>query len=172
MGESVHADGGTCYHCKCEKCGKLIHLHCDELDGLQSHIRGEHGFEINSMRTVFYGLCDACRLGAEKTPCIRVYNKCDAYAGRLPGGEDEVCISARTGEGTSTLLYAIGQKLGGDLTRMRLCIPYEHTALVERLRREANVLELEYLEDGVRLLAVLRPDLRARVAPFEEGTDG
>ena len=112
------------------------------------------------------------RLGAEKTPCIRVYNKCDAYAGRLPGGEDEVCISARTGEGTSTLLYAIGQKLGGDLTRMRLCIPYEHTALVERLRREANVLELEYLEDGVRLLAVLRPDLRARVAPFEEGTDG
>ena len=23
-----------CFHCKCEKCGKLIHLHCDELDAI------------------------------------------------------------------------------------------------------------------------------------------
>ena len=61
VGEDVHEEGEPCFHCKCEKCGKLIHLHCDELDGLQSHIRGEHGFEINSMRTVFYGLCEDCR---------------------------------------------------------------------------------------------------------------
>ena len=52
------------FHCKCEKCGRLIHLHCEELQGLSEHIRESHGFRINPMRTVFYGLCDECR-GAE-----------------------------------------------------------------------------------------------------------
>jgi GTP-binding protein HflX len=45
-------------------------------------------------------------LGAAQTPCIRVYNKCDAYLGILPHGENVVCISARTGEGTAELLEA------------------------------------------------------------------
>ena len=30
IGEHLHSDGEICFHCKCEKCGKLIHLHCDE----------------------------------------------------------------------------------------------------------------------------------------------
>jgi GTP-binding protein HflX len=107
------------------------------------------------------------RLGAGQTPCIRVYNKCDAFFGRLPSGEDEVCVCARTGEGTQTLLYAIGQKLGNDLTRVQLLIPYDKTALLDPIRREANVLELQYLDSGISVLAVVRPDLRARVKEFE-----
>ena len=112
------------------------------------------------------------RLGAARTPCIRVYNKCDAYFGRLPGGEDEICISARTGEGTKTLLYAIGQKLGNDLTRVQLLIPYDSTSVIDRLRRDANILELDYRDEGVHIVAVVRPDLRARVAGFEVARDG
>ena len=106
-------------------------------------------------------------LGAEQTPCIRVYNKCDLFYGRLPAGEDEVCISARTGEGTQTLLYAIGQKLGRDLTRMHLLLPYNKTQLVEIIRREANLLELSYEENGIRIEAVVRPDLRAKLTDYE-----
>ena len=112
------------------------------------------------------------RLGAEKTPCIRVYNKCDSFFGRLPSGEDEVCVSARTGEGTKTLLYAIGQKLGSELTRVRLLLPYDQAALVDPIRREATVLDLQYLEDGISVLAVVRPDLRARLRPYEVERDG
>ena len=51
-----------CFHCKCESCGKLIHLHCDELVGIQKHIDATHGFAIDPMRTVFYGICADCRL--------------------------------------------------------------------------------------------------------------
>lgn len=51
----------TCFHCVCEKCGKLIHLHCHEVEHLISHIEGNHNFKINGMRTVFYGLCSDCR---------------------------------------------------------------------------------------------------------------
>ena len=112
------------------------------------------------------------RLGAAQTPCIRVYNKCDAYFGRLPGGEDEVCISAKTGEGTKTLLYAIGQKLGGELTRVQLLLPYDQTALLDPIRREANLLDVQYLDEGVSVLAVVRPELRARLREYEVERDG
>jgi Fur family ferric uptake transcriptional regulator len=49
------------FHCKCEKCGRLIHLECDELKQIQSHLLTAHGFAWNSGKTVFYGVCDQCR---------------------------------------------------------------------------------------------------------------
>ena len=52
----------VCYHCKCEKCGKLIHLHCDEVENLKQHMLEHHDFEMNPLRTVFYGLCSECRM--------------------------------------------------------------------------------------------------------------
>jgi GTP-binding protein HflX len=111
------------------------------------------------------------RLGASRTPCLRVYNKCDKFFGRLPGGEAEICVSARTGRGTKPLRSAIGRKLGNDLTRMRLSVPYGEAAILDRLRREANILDLDYREDGVAVTAVVRPDLRARVMAYEVNDD-
>ena len=54
-------EGHHCYHCKCEKCGKLIHLHCHEVEELSQHMMEHHSFELNAMRTVFYGVCSECR---------------------------------------------------------------------------------------------------------------
>ena len=50
------------FHCKCEKCGKLIHLTCDELNAIQVHLLENHGFSWNSGKTTFYGICRECRL--------------------------------------------------------------------------------------------------------------
>lgn len=61
VGEHSHVKHGECYHLKCKKCGKLIHLHCDEINTLMAHISKEHDFEIDNIRTVFYGLCAECR---------------------------------------------------------------------------------------------------------------
>ena len=55
-----HKDPESCFHCRCEKCGRLIHLHCDELKGIQGHLLESHGFKLNPMRTVFYGICEEC----------------------------------------------------------------------------------------------------------------
>ena len=49
------------FHCKCEKCGKLIHLRCDELNEVQLHLMTEHRFKLDPVRTVFYGLCERCQ---------------------------------------------------------------------------------------------------------------
>ena len=54
-------EGHHGYHCKCEKCGKLIHLHCHEVEELSQHMMEHHSFELNAMRTVFYGVCSECR---------------------------------------------------------------------------------------------------------------
>ena len=51
---------GNCYHLKCESCGKLIHLGCEEISSLNEHIMEEHGFRVNPRRTVFYGICEDC----------------------------------------------------------------------------------------------------------------
>lgn len=53
----------TCYHCKCEQCGRIIHLHCNEVENLRQHMIKQHDFKLNSKRTVFYGLCSECSKG-------------------------------------------------------------------------------------------------------------
>ena len=52
-------------------------------------------------------------LGAEKTPILRVYNKCDALEPLtiLPRDRGGVCVSARTGEGMDELLERITKEL-------------------------------------------------------------
>ena len=45
---------------KCEDCGELIHLECDELDEIHRHIYLDHTFKVNIAKTVFYGKCGAC----------------------------------------------------------------------------------------------------------------
>lgn len=50
----------VCFHCKCEGCGKLIHVECGELQSTEEHVRQHHGFAIDPRRTVFYGLCREC----------------------------------------------------------------------------------------------------------------
>lgn len=56
-GEQCHP---VCFHCKCVNCGRLIHLHCEELEKVQAHLAAEHGFRVSLPRTVLYGLCQRC----------------------------------------------------------------------------------------------------------------
>lgn len=48
------------FHLKCEKCGDLIHIDCREITTLGEHINSHHGFKINPLKTVIYGVCEGC----------------------------------------------------------------------------------------------------------------
>ena len=61
IGESETSDYESCYHCKCEKCGKLIHIQCNEIECLSRHMTEHHDFQLDPKRTVFYGICNECR---------------------------------------------------------------------------------------------------------------
>lgn len=67
QGESVcyqyvgeHGDCNQHFHLKCEKCGSLIHMECDEMCQLAHHIKNHHGFSLNPLKTVIYGVCEDC----------------------------------------------------------------------------------------------------------------
>ena len=109
------------------------------------------------------------QLGAEATPCLRVYNKCDAYFGILPHGEDTVCISARSGEGTDLLVRKLSRMLDRGKRHVVLELPYAAAGLLDTLNRSAAVLYTEYTETGVHVEAVVPPELFGKVKPYIPG---
>jgi Fur family ferric uptake transcriptional regulator len=69
----LHQDKSACYqyidngtncrghfHLKCEICGSLIHMDCDFLDEIEGHLLSKHNFQIDMLKTVFYGACKKC----------------------------------------------------------------------------------------------------------------
>ena len=105
-------------------------------------------------------------LGAEHTPCIRVFNKCDRYLGILPRGEGTVCVSARTGEGLAELMAAVSEILNKGKHHAILRIPYQRGELIDLLQREAAVLSMDYAEDCTVVEAVVKPEIWGRVKEF------
>lgn len=53
------------FHLKCVSCGALIHLECAVSQELLSHIRSDHGFRVDSGRSILYGTCEVCVRGRE-----------------------------------------------------------------------------------------------------------
>ena len=47
-------------HLRCLRCGALEHLDCGFIRRMEAHIEKEHGFSLDSGRTVLYGLCGRC----------------------------------------------------------------------------------------------------------------
>ena len=109
------------------------------------------------------------QLGAEQTPCLRVFNKCDLYVGILPHGNDVVCISAKTGEGTDVLAARLSAMLHDGVRETELLLPYADAGVLDVLRRETQILSAEYEDQGIRIRANLTPELCGRYRQFIPG---
>ena len=108
-------------------------------------------------------------LGAEQTPCLRVYNKSDLFWGDIrPHGEDTVNISAKTGEGLPDLLAAIDRTLDKGTRRVMIHLPYDKGGLLDVLYREAKVESVEYAAT-IDIAAVCNPKAIGLVKEYIEG---
>ena len=108
-------------------------------------------------------------LGADQTPRIEVFNKCDLWTGDIrPHGEDRVSISAKTGEGLDELKAAIGRALDNGARRVTIHLPYDKGGLLDRLYQEAKVEQVEYGET-IDVVAVCAPKLIGQLGPLVEG---
>ena len=108
-------------------------------------------------------------LGAEQTPCIRVYNKSDLFWGDIrPHGEMTVNISAKTGEGVPRLLEAIDKALDKGTRRVTLHLPYDKGNLLNILYEDAKVEAVEYGET-IDVVAVCNPRAIGLVKDYIEG---
>ncbi len=108
-------------------------------------------------------------LGAEQTPRIEVFNKCDLWTGDvLPHGEGRVSISARTGAGIPGLLSEIGKVLDNGARRVTIHLPYEKGGLLDKLYLEAKVEKVDYGET-IDVTAICTPKVIGQLGPLVEG---
>ena len=105
-------------------------------------------------------------LGAEQTPRIDVFNKCDKFTGDiLPHGADIVSISAKTGQGLDELLEKIGGRLDTGACRVVLRLPYDQGGVVDMLHRQAKVERVDYGE-AIEVEAVCTPAQLGRLKDY------
>lgn len=105
-------------------------------------------------------------LGAEQTPRIDVFNKCDKFTGDiLPHGADIVSISAKTGQGLDELLEKIGGRLDTGACRAVLRLPYDQGGVVDMLHRQAKVERVGYGE-AIEVEAVCTPVQLGRLKDY------
>lgn len=111
-------------------------------------------------------------LGATDKPILYVFNKCDVSTDaamglvRLAGKENVVAISALDGRGVPDLVdHLESLALGGK----RLCvlmIPNNKQGLIGQLYAASAVEDVEYLDNGVRVVALLDEKLRGRFKEY------
>ncbi|MDO4815735.1 MAG: GTPase HflX [Bacillota bacterium] len=109
------------------------------------------------------------QLGANETPCIRIFNKCDAYMGILPHGEDIVCLSAKSGEGVQELVELLSKILDRGSHHVTLKIPYDKGAVVDLINREASVIKMDYTDEGIEAEVIVPPQVFGKVKQYVPG---
>ena len=108
---------------------------------------------------------------ASSIPELIVFNKVDLLSeedqvtlrGLVPGS---LLISARTGLGFEELEAKIAELLPRPDVEFVGVVPYSRGDLVSRAHLSGKVLELEYVEAGTRLKALVKQDLAAELLQF------
>ncbi len=54
------------FHLICSVCGVVYHTHCPEMEAIFQHVAENHGFAVDTQKTVLYGLCENCQGGKIK----------------------------------------------------------------------------------------------------------
>ena len=107
-------------------------------------------------------------LGASDKPVIYVYNKCDMLD-QIPldtFGEDTVILSGVTGHGTDTLLDLIEETIHRFKKKYTLLIPYASQSSLSSLYDKYNVLNVEYVDDGIAVEVILDEKGRGQYSKF------
>ena len=106
-------------------------------------------------------------IGAGDKEKIVVYNKKDIAPEEPIGGDFEhFFISAKTGEGTDCLIERIREKIFAGRIRARLVIPYSRGDIVSYLCEKADVISMEYSEEGTVLDAELTEEDYGRYGSY------
>lgn len=98
------------------------------------------------------------QLAKPDVPVIQCFNKADLVMPEdLPVGPNRVAVSAREGTGMEALLRLVEQNLNRGQRRCLLQLLYEEGGVLDRLHRDAQVLNVEYVPEGIQVEAVCGP---------------
>lgn len=131
----------------------LLHV----IDASDAH-RQEHIDVVNGL---------IAQLAKPGTPVLECYNKADLCMPEdIPVGDNVVAISAKQGRGMEQLLGKIEQMLGKARHHVVLQLPYSMGGVVDTLHSGAQVNNVEYTAEGIRIDAVLDDILYGRFRDY------
>lgn len=105
-------------------------------------------------------------LGAESTPIIKVYNKCDKLGDSfIPKDTGSIMVSARSGENLDRLIEEMIRILDNS-KRVTLHIPYSKAGLLDMLHNEAGCVDVEYCQEYIKVSATCNAKLYGRVREY------
>ncbi|MEY3663614.1 MAG: hypothetical protein RI919_1130, partial [Actinomycetota bacterium] len=110
-------------------------------------------------------------VGASDIPELIVFNKIDladetmrlALRGLEPSS---VFVSARSGEGIEELQELLARLIPEPNVRVSVVVPYSRGDLVSRIHLNSRILSLEYIEEGAKITAMVKPELASDLAVF------
>ena len=107
-------------------------------------------------------------LGASDKPVIYVYNKCDMLDD-IPTdsfGEETIILSGVTGYGIDALLSLIEETIHKFKKKYTLLIPYASQSSLSSLYDKYNVINVEYVDDGISVEVILDEKGRGQYSKF------
>jgi GTPase len=111
-------------------------------------------------------------LGSHDKPTLVVFNKIDKVADPAVLAHlrrhfpEALFVSVHTGEGMDALVDGIGEWVADAAATREVRLPLNAGAEIARLHREAQVHEIEYLDDEVRIVATIPRRLREALTEF------
>ena len=111
------------------------------------------------------------QLGAEETPVIEVYNKSDLCPPEDMPALTGVSISAKEGKGLDKLLQEIEKVLSAGKKRVTMVIPYSDAGVVQELYKQAQVITVEYGDEGIIAEVVCTPKTYGQLRRYIPGAD-
>ncbi len=124
--------------------------------------------ELDSQIEVTHTLLE--ELNASHKPVLYVYNKCDLMPdfpeSGIKRGENKVYISAVKKYGLDLFLETLTELLAQGKTRHKLIFSYTDQGKLNAFMGEATIEEMEYMDDGVHVTAVLDQKMKGRYAAY------
>lgn len=107
-------------------------------------------------------------LEADQKKILTLFNKCDREAAQQglhdPRADKTLCISAKTGEGLENCRNVLSELLMESFILLERVFSYSDAGLIQMIRREGQLLEEEYLADGIRVKANVPVELYGRLS--------
>jgi len=110
-------------------------------------------------------------------PILYVLNKTDLEESRFnvasfPKGKESVCVSAKTGKGVDALVKRIEQLLKEAKKEYCFLLPHSQGGKLSILYQTANVKEVEYETEGIRVTAVCDSRTAGSLSAYEITSQG
>lgn len=107
------------------------------------------------------------QLKADDRPVITVFNKQDRLTEKKvytdPQADEVVLTSAKTGQGMEELKRKIEKLLRKNLIYVERELPYAQAGLLQTVRKQGELIEEEYLENGIRIRAYVPKEIYGKL---------